>query len=86
MWPNSLFAHHLGYHMPSSRRCMLGTCLSVSGPLDFCLLIQVLLSPHMILNACVCRLDLSFTSHPKDVFAVMRCGFEMRYKVYCLIL
>ena len=30
--------------------------LYVSGPLDFRLVIQVLLSPHMILNACVRRL------------------------------
>ena len=34
--------------------------LSVSGPLDFRLVIQVLLSPHMILNACVCRLHPQF--------------------------
>ena len=35
MQPNSRFAHHLGYHMPSSRWCVLGTYLSVSGHLDF---------------------------------------------------
>ena len=40
--------------------------LSLSGPLDFCLVIQVLLNPCMILNACVHRLDLRFTSHLKD--------------------
>ena len=65
MWPNYRFAHHLGYHMPSSRRCMHGTHLCVSGPLDFRLVIQVLLSLCMNLNARVHRLDLGLTSHPK---------------------
>ena len=40
--------------------------LPVSGPLDFRLVIQVLLSPRMFLNACVRRLDLGLTSHPND--------------------
>ena len=41
--------------------------LYVSGPLDFCLVIQVLFGPCMILNACARRPDLSLTSHLKDV-------------------
>ena len=44
-------------------------CLSylyVSGPLDFRLVIQVLLGPRMILNACARRPDLGLTSHPND--------------------
>ena len=40
--------------------------LSVSGPLDFRLVIQVLLSPRMILNACVRRLHLCLTSLAED--------------------
>ena len=67
MWPYFLFAHHLGYHMPSSRRCVLGTYLSVSGPLDFRLVIQVLLRPCMILNACVHRRHPCLTSLAEDV-------------------
>ena len=39
---------------------MLGICLT--GPLDFCLVIQVLFSPR-ILNACVRRLAIGLTSH-----------------------
>ena len=46
-------------------RCL--PCLYVSGPLDFRLVIQVLLSPRMILNACVCRLHPCFTSLAEDV-------------------
>ena len=42
--------------------------LPVSGPLDFRLVIQVLLSPRMFLNACVRRLDLGLTSHLNDGF------------------
>ena len=40
--------------------------LSVSGPLDFCLVIQVLFGPRMILNACARRPDLGLTSHLND--------------------
>ena len=40
--------------------------LYVSGPLDFRLVIQVLLGPRMILNACARRPDLGLTSHPND--------------------
>ena len=40
--------------------------LSVSGPLDFRLVIQVLLSPCMILNACVRRLHPCLTSLAED--------------------
>merc|ERR1712115_68547 len=40
--------------------------LYVFGPLDFRLVIQVLLGPRMILNACARRPDLGFTSHPND--------------------
>ena len=38
--------------------------LSVSEPLGFRLVIQVLLSPYMFLNACVYILGLGFKSHP----------------------
>ena len=41
--------------------------LPVSGPLDFRLVIQVLLSPRMILNACVRRLHPCLTSLAEDV-------------------
>ena len=41
--------------------------LPVSGPLDFCLVIQVLLSLRMILNACVRRLHPCLTSLAGDV-------------------
>merc|ERR1712115_393599 len=40
--------------------------LYVSGPLDFRLVIQVLLGPRMILYACARRPDLGLTSHPND--------------------
>ena len=40
--------------------------LYVSGPLYFCLVIQVLLGPRMIWNACASRPDLVFTSHLND--------------------
>ena len=41
--------------------------LYVSGPLDFRLVIQVLLSPRMFLNACVRRLHPCLTSLAEDV-------------------
>ena len=41
--------------------------LPVSGPLDFRLVIQVLLSPRMFLNACVRRLHPCLTSLAEDV-------------------
>ena len=40
--------------------------LPVSGPLNFRLVIRVLLSPRMFLNACIRRLDLSLSSHSND--------------------
>ena len=40
--------------------------LYVSGPLDFRLVIQVLLSPRMFLNACVRRLHPCLTSLAED--------------------
>ena len=40
--------------------------LYVSGPLDFCLVIQVLFGSRMILNACARRLDLGLTSYLND--------------------
>ena len=58
------------YSRPNSDfggRCVRAYYLSVAGPLDFRLVIQVLLSPHMILNACVCRLHPCFTSLAEDV-------------------
>ena len=47
-------------------QCVGAWYLPVSGPLDFRLVIQVLLGPRMILNACVRRPDLGLTSHPND--------------------
>ena len=41
--------------------------LSVSGPLGYRLVIHVLFSSHMILNACVCRVHPCFTSLAEDV-------------------
>ena len=48
----------VGSHIPSSGRCMLGTCLCVAGNSQILFLSerQDLLSPCMILNACVHRL------------------------------
>ena len=40
--------------------------LPVSGPLDFCLVIQVLFGLCMILKACACRLDFGLSSHSND--------------------
>ena len=40
--------------------------LYVYGPLDFHLVIQILLSMRLIFNMCVHRPDLSLTSHPKS--------------------
>ena len=48
--------------------------LPVSGPLDFRLVIQVLLSPRMILNACVRRLHPCLTSLAEDGRSKWRPG------------
>ena len=42
--------------------------LYVSGPLDFCLVIQVLFGPRMNLNACARRPGLGLTSHLLNLF------------------
>ena len=47
-------------------QCVSACYLSVSGPLDFRLVIQVLFGPRMFLNACARRPDLGLTSHPND--------------------
>ena len=53
----------IGSHIPSPRRCMLGTCLRVAGNSQILFLSerQDLLSPCMILNACVHRLHPEFS-------------------------
>ena len=51
---------------PVCRSHMYAGYLPVSGPLDFRLVIQVLLSPRMFLNACVRRLHPCLTSLAED--------------------
>ena len=69
------FPTHRQPHSVSGAFCACRHHLSVSGPLDFRLVIQVLLRPCMILNACVHR------RHPQ--FNVPRGGRGNRGQV-CL--
>ena len=49
----------------------MSAILYLSGPLNFRLVIKVLLGPRMILNACACRPDLGLTSHPNNVVLLL---------------
>ena len=53
---------------------MFAWYVSVSGPLDFHLVIQVILSPRMFLNACVRRLHPCLTSLAEDGGSKWRSG------------